>query len=168
MRGRWLLLVFVATPLALVAWPSASEGGTPTCTAADRNARILVFRAGYYLACNPGSAVATFKGTTYRMKGSRCFISSRGARLYFGAQRFDSARPLPPPLNGLYLVIEPNRNGAVDVADGHVDLASGLRAAIVGRAHATDGLRRGTFTIFGHVGNGQTDSRRFTGSWHCG
>jgi hypothetical protein len=101
----------------------------------------------------------------YRMKGSRCFISGKGARLYFGAQSWNS--PPPPPWNALYLVVEPNRKGAVDVIDGGVDLASRLRAAIVGKAHATHGLRRGTFTILGHLGNGQTDGHRFTGSWHC-
>jgi len=74
---------------------------------------------------------------------------------------------LPPPLNGLYLVVEPNRKGTVDVIDGGVNLVSGLRAAIGGKAQATNGLRRGTFTIFGHVG-GQPDSRRFMGSWQCG
>ena len=62
-------------------------------------------------ACGPGSAVVKFKGTTYRMKGSRCFISSMVARLYFGAQRFE--RPLAPPRNALYLVVESNRKGAV-------------------------------------------------------
>jgi len=138
----------------------------PTCTAADRDNPILVSRGGYYLACGPGSAVVNFKGTAYRMKGSKCFISSKGARLHFGAQRLN--RPLPPPLNALYLVVDPNRHGAVDVSDGGIDLASGLRAAIIGKAQATNSLRRGTFTIFGHVGNGHTDSRRFTGSWHCG
>jgi len=73
---------------------------------------------------------------------------------------------LPPPLIGLYLVVEPNRKGTVDVIDGGVTLGSRF-AAIVGKAQATNGLRRGTFTIFGHVG-GQPDSRRFMGSWQCG
>src|SRR3954447_12257928 len=106
----WLLPILVAMPLVLIASASASEAGVPTCTAADRDSRQLVHRDGYSLACNPGSAVVKFKGITYRMKGSRCFISSTGARLYFGAQRFNS--PLPPPLNSLYLVVEPNRDGA--------------------------------------------------------
>jgi hypothetical protein len=100
------------------------------------------------------------------MKGSACFIGKEGARLYFGAQRFES--PLPPPQNALYLVVTPKRNGAVDVSDGSIDLASGLRAAILGKAQATNKLRRGTFTMFGHVGSGQTDNRKFTGNWHCG
>lgn len=165
MRVPWLLPVLVATPLVLGAWASAAEGGAPTCTAQDEKSKTLVLRRGYSLACGPGSAVVKFKGITYRMKGSRCFISPQGARLYFGAQR--GSWPLPPPLNGLYLVVEPNRKGTVDVIDGGVNLVSGLRAAIGGKAQATNGLRRGTFTIFGHVG-GQPDSRRFMGSWQCG
>ncbi len=164
MRVPWLLPVLVATPLVLGAWASAAEGGAPTCTAQDEKSKTLVLRRGYSLACGPGSAVVKFKGITYRMKGSRCFISPQGARLYFGAQR--GSWPLPPPLNGLYLVVEPNRKGTVDVLDGGVNLGSRF-AAIAGKAQATNGLRRGTFTIFGHVG-GQPDSRRFMGSWQCG
>ena len=53
------------------------------------------------------------------------------------------------------------------VIDGGLNLASGLEAPILGKARATARLKRGTFTLFGHLGNGQTDSRRFTGSWNC-
>ena len=99
------------------------------------------------------------------MKGSRCFISPNGARLYFGTHGF--VNPLPPPLNSLYMVVEPNRDGAVAVIDGGLSLASGVRAAIFGKARATNGLRRGTFTLVGHIGDGKTDGRRFRGSWRC-
>ena len=155
-------------PFALGGWTFTTTDSIvgALCQPNDTHRTILVKRGGYYLACGPGSAVVTFKGVTYRMKGSRCFISTEGARLYFGAQRW--SRPLPPPLNGLYLVVGPNRNGAVDVGDGGVELASGVRAPILGTAQATNSLRRGTFTIFWHLGSGKTDSRRFTGSWRCG
>ena len=122
---------------------------------------------------SPTVARIPFKGTSYRMQGSRCFIVSKGAgfyvRLYFGAQRFEL--PLAPPRNALYLVVESNRKGAVTVVDGGADLASGVRRAIVGKAQAggvgLNELRRGTFTVFEHLGNGKTSRRRFTGSWHC-
>jgi hypothetical protein len=165
MRALWLLPALAAVPLAVGGWALASAGVVPTCTAKDRTESHLVPRGGYYLACGHGSAVVKFKGITYRMKGSRCFIGSEGARLYFGAQR--ASRPLPPPQNGLSLLVGPNREGAVEVSDGQLDLASGLRTAILGKGHATAKLKRGTFTIFGHLGSGRTDSRRFTGSWHC-
>jgi uncharacterized Zn-binding protein involved in type VI secretion len=165
MRIRWLLPVLVGASLVFAASASSADV-LPACTAGDRLSPVLVSRGGYQLACGPGSAVVTFNGTTYRMNGSRCFISSRGARLYFGAQRFD--RPSRPSRNGLYLVVAPNRVGPVPVIDGGVGFASGLRTAIVGAAQTTDGLREGTFTIYGHRGNGKADRRRFTGGWDCG
>ena len=166
MRLLWLVPVLLTAPLVFGACAWGSGGSGPTCTPQDAKSKQLVNRSGYALACGPGSAVVTFKGMTYRMKGSRCFIGSRGGRLYFGAQRFNT--PLPPPRNALYLVVERNRRGSVNVVDGGIDLVSGLRAAIVGKAQATTKLGRGTFTIFGHLGNGKTDTRRFTGSWNCG
>ena len=166
MRAGWLLAIVLA-PLALGGWRS-SEGATPRCTAADGANRGLVSRGGYELACGPGSAVVNFKGKTYRIKGSRCFISSRGARLYFGAQRFDATSHPPPRRDGLYLVVEPNRDRKVEVIDGGVDLAPGLGAAILGTAQATNGLRQGTFTIHAHLASGKTSRQPFTGSWDCG
>ena len=106
------------------------------------------------------------------MQGSKCFIAPNegSARLYFGAQRFK--RPLAPPRNALYLVVESNRNGAVTVGDGGLDLASGVRLAIVGKGQATGRgvgkLSRGTFSVFEHLRDAKTSSRRFTGSWNCG
>ena len=76
-HARCLVLpVVVAIPLALGGWALASEGVVPTCKAGDRNSPQLVFRGGYALACGPGSAVVKFKGTTYRMQGSKCFIAA--------------------------------------------------------------------------------------------
>jgi hypothetical protein len=149
-RVLLLLVVFAATSLVLGASTSASNV-VPTCAGHLQKSM-----------CGRGSALVRFKGITYRMKGSRCFIGEKGGRLYFGAQDGAKGR------NGLYLVVEPNRVGAVDVIDGGLGLASGVQSAIVGKAHATAGLRRGTFTLSGHLGGGRTDNRRFTGSWHCG
>ena len=99
------------------------------------------------------------------MKHSRCFVGAgaTGGRLYFGVQSGGKSQH-----NGLYLVIDKKSNGTAGVIDGGLTLASGVKAAILGNAHATAGLRRGTFTIFGHIGDGKTDDRRFTGSWNCG
>ena len=152
----------IATPLVLGAWTSASEGVVPTCTAQDMTSKHLITRDGYSLTCGRGSAVVKFKGITYEMKHSLCIVSVRGGRLYFGVQPGGKS-----PQNGLYLVMEPSRKGAVRVIDGGLNLASGLEAPILGKARATARLKRGTFTLFGHLGNGQTDSRRFTGSWNC-
>lgn len=164
MRVLWLLSVVAALPLALGGWASASEGVVPTCTAQDVKSQHVITRDGYSFVCGPGSAAVKFKGITYRMKHSRCFISPNGARLYFGV----TSRHRENPLNGLYLVIEPNRLGAVEVIDGGVTLSSGVETAILGKARAKSGLRRGTFIIFEHLGDGKTSSRRFTGSWNCG
>jgi hypothetical protein len=149
-RVLLLLLVFAAMSLVLGAWASASNV-VPTC--AGHLQKTLCLR---------GSAVVTFKGITYRMKGSRCYVGANGGRLYFGAQNGAKRK------NGLYLVVEPNGAGALDVIDGGLGLASGVRSAILGKAHAKAGLKRGTFTLAGHLGDGVTDNRRFTGSWHCG
>lgn len=142
-------------PLVFGGWTSPSKGDVPTCTAKETTNRHLV--------CGRGSAVVTFDQTRYAMKHSRCFISGRGARLYFGGPTSGS------PQNGLYLVIEPNRNGAVKVVDGGLNLSSSVGIAILGKAHATAHLRRGTFTVFAHLGDGVTDpQRKYTGSWRCG
>ena len=163
---RAVLLLTVATStLAVGAWATTARGALPACTPKDATSKTLVTRGRYAVACGPGSAHLTFRGVTYRIKGSRCFISPRGARLYFGAHPLTSA--VPPPLTGLYLVVEPNRTGAVEVIDGWLSLASGQRASIFGKARATNGLKRGTFTLLGHIGDGNTDKRRFTGSWRC-
>jgi hypothetical protein len=162
MRALWLLPVLVAITLVLGAWASVSEGVVPTCTAADEKSQHLVPRRGYLLACGPGSAVVNCKRITYRMKHGMCFD---GAGLYFGI----SSGARTSPTNGLYLVISPHGTaGEVDVVDGGLVLASGVHAAIVGKAYVKVGLRRGTFRVFGHIGNGETDGRKFTGSWHCG
>ncbi|MFL5966105.1 MAG: hypothetical protein ACJ747_06090 [Gaiellaceae bacterium] len=153
MRVLLLIVVFAATSLVLGAWTSESDA-VPTC-------------AGHVqkLMCRRGSALVTFKGITYRMKGSRCYVGAKGGRLYFGPQPDGGYKGK----NGLMLVVEPNRVGAVDVIDGGLGLASGVHGAILGKAHAiTAELRRGTFTLSGHLGAGKTDNRRFTGSWHCG
>ena len=167
MRVRLLLPVLVAMPLVLGGWALASEGVVPTCTAQDAKSKYVITRDGYSFVCGPGSAAVKFKGVTYRMTHSRCFIGpGNGARLYFGGTSGD--RMTPP--NGLYLVVEkPNRNpGPVSVIDGGVTLSSGVDAAILGKGRVKTGLRRGTFTVFEHLGDGKTGSRRFTGSWHCG
>lgn len=140
----------------------------PGCTAADKTSTHLVARDGYELACGPGSAVVSFEGKTYRITGSRCFISSRGARLYFGAQRFDASTHPLPRRDGLYLVVQPNPGRGVEVIDGGVDLAPGLEVAVRGTGRATNALRRGTFAIHANVASGRTDRRRFTGGWDCG
>ena len=167
MRVFLLAPVLAAAALVLGAWASMSKTAPPACTAHDKTLRNLVPEDGYTLACGPGSAIVRVKGATYRIRGGTCFRGKNGGRLYFGAFRFNEPPPLAPQ-NALYLVIEPNREGAVDVLDGGVDLTSGLRDAIVGKAHATARLRRGTFTIFRHLGNGVTHSPQFTGTWNCG
>src|SRR5205085_1347923 len=99
-RVLLLLVVSAATSLVLGAWASASDV-VPTC-------------AGHLqkTMCLRGSALVRFKGITYRMKGSRCYVGAKGGRLYFGPQDGAKAK------NDLYLVVEPNRVGAVDVIDG--------------------------------------------------
>ncbi len=162
MHALRLLPVLVAVTLVLGAWASASEGVTPTCTADDQTSQHVVTRSGYLLACGPGSAVVSYKRVTYRMKHSKCFD---GAGLYFGV----SSGAKTSPTNGLYLVLSPHgKAGAVEVVDGGLVLASGVHATVVGTARVKAGLRRGTFSVFGHIGNGKTDGRKFTGSWRCG
>ena len=147
MRALRLLPVLVAMTLVLGAWASASDGVAPTCTAEDEKGQQVIPRRGYLLACGPGSAVVSFKRITYRMKHSKCFD---GAGLYFGV----SSGAKTSPTNGLYLVLSPHgKAGAVDVV-GALDLTSGVHAAILGKAHVKAGLRRGTFSVFGHIGNG--------------
>ena len=103
------------------------------------------------------------------MRHSQCIIGPNRARLYFGATNLGGWLP---PMNGLYLVVErPNRNpGPVTVIDGGLHLSSlGWRGvAILGKGRVKTGLRRGTFTVFEHLGDGKPSSRRFTGSWNCG
>ena len=163
MRALRLLPVLVAMTLVLGAWASASASEVaPTCTAEDEKSQYVVPRRGYLLACGPGSAVVSFKRVMYRMKHSKCFD---GAGLYFGV----SSGAKTSPTNGLYLVLSPRgKAGAVDVIDGRLDLAAGVHAPILGKAHVKAGLRSGTFSVFAHIGNGKSDGRKFTGSWNCG
>jgi hypothetical protein len=162
MRALRLLPVLLTLTLVLGAWASASDSVAPTCTADDQKSQHVVPRRGYLLACGPGSAVVSFKNVTYRMEHSNCF---EGGGLYFGV----SSGARTSPTNGLYLVISPHgKAGAVDVVDGGLDLASGVHVTVLGKAKVKAGLRRGTFSVFAHIGNGTSDGRKFTGSWRCG
>lgn len=171
MRVLWLALMLAAATLVFGAWTSVNEAGPPTCTARDKASKTLVHRGGYALACGPGSATVIVKRTTYRIKGSRCFQGADGARLYFGAVKWDN--PRLPARDSLQLVLlrRQGQPGVATVADGQLTLVT--RAGTVlsgtpfGKAHLHLGLKRGTFTVFEHVRNGQT-ARRFTGNWNCG
>lgn len=100
------------------------------------------------------------------MTHGNCVVDAGGGRLYFGSFRFENSHLAP--VNGLLLMVEPNRrSGAVGVRDGGLELATGVKAALSGRAQVEAGLKRGTFTVFGHKGNGTNPRLRFTGSWDC-
>jgi hypothetical protein len=161
-----LLLVFVGATLVLGAWTSASAVVGSTCTKVEQKQASLAKRDGYYLGCGAGSAVIKRNGTTYRMTHSKCYIGSGGARLYFGLQRFGDMTLKPQ--NALYLVLDSFRRvGTVDVGDGSLELVTGTHVAILGSARVQAGLKRGTFTVFEHVGSGVTNRHKFTGSWNC-
>ena len=171
MRVLWLALMLAAVTLVFGAWTSVNEAGPPTCTARDKASKTLVHRGGYALACGPGSATVIVKRTTYRIKGSRCFLRADGARLYFGAVKWDNPHLRARDSLSLVLLRRHGQPGVATVADGMLTLVT--RAGTVlsgtpfGKAHLLLGLKRGTFTIFEHVRNGQT-GRRFTGNWNCG
>jgi hypothetical protein len=162
-----LSFVLVIATLVIGAWTSASAVVGPTCSAEEKRQAALARRDGYYLGCGPGSAVVRATGRVYRMRHSKCFIGAGGARLYFGLHRFDD--PQLAPQNSLYLVVEPYRlgRGSASVGDGGLELVTGTHAAILGTAQVEAGLKRGTFTLFEHVGDGVTNRRRFVGSWNC-
>ena len=113
------------------------------------------------------------KGTTYRIKGSRCFLRARAdiARLWFGATKWDNPRRPARDSLSLVLLRRQGQPGVATVADGQLTLVTSagtlLSGTPFGIAHLHLGLKRGTFTIFEHVRNGQT-ARRFTGNWNCG
>lgn len=63
-----------------------------------------------------------------------------------------------PAHQGLWLVLTPgDQAGQVQVEDGQIEL-SGVRAAVRGTAIVANGLRRGTFTVFGRGPLGPTAS----------
>jgi hypothetical protein len=100
------------------------------------------------------------------MTHGNCSVDAGGGRLHFGSFRFENSHLAP--VNGLILNVEPNRRaGAVGVSDGGLELATGVEAALVGRAQVEAGLKRGTFTVFGATGNGTKYRLRFTGNWNC-
>jgi hypothetical protein len=138
----------------------------PTCTADERGRPTLVLRAGYTLACGPGSAIVTVNGITYRIRHSACFGHGR---LHFGAARWSRYSPRPAPRNSLMLVVESHdRPGEAPVIDGELELVAGVhdtQGALSGTAHLDSGLNRGRFTVFGR--SGTASGRRFTGRWDC-
>ena len=93
------------------------------------------------------------------------------ARLWFGATKWDN--PRLPARDSLSLLVlrRHGQPGRATVADGQLTLVTHAGRVIsgtpFGKAHRQLGLKRGTFTIFEHVRNGQT-ARRFTGNWNCG
>ena len=158
------------TPLIL----GADKAVVPTCTAKDKRLSHLALEDGYYLACGPGSAVVRVKGTTYRIKGSRCFRGPTGARLYFGV--FNSSNPPQPlsPQDGFTLMLERRhaQPAVADVVDGGINLVTSTNMVLSGTpsgtAHLAVGLKRGTFAGVGRGRSGNLHGVRFTGSWNCG
>ena len=173
MRVLWLALMLAAATLVFGAWTSVNAAGSPTCTARDKASKTLVHRGGYAIACGPGAATVSVKGTTYRIKGSTCFLRARAdiARLWFGATKWDNPRRPARDSLSLVLLRRQGQPGVATVADGQLTLVTSagklLSGTPFGIAHLHLGLKRGTFTIFEHVRNGQT-ARRFTGNWNCG
>ena len=67
--------------------PGTTSKTVPSvCTARDKNSDSFVEHDGYFVACNPGLAVVTVRGTTYRITGSMCFLGADAGRLHFGSE----------------------------------------------------------------------------------
>ena len=154
---------------ACTACTSKSKTVPSVCTARDKNSDSLVKHDGYFVACNPGLAVVTVRGTTYRITGSMCFLGADAGRLHFGSE---TGRRRQPARDDLYLVIERrDKTSVADVIDGVFTVVTRANKVLSGipsgTVHLADGLDQGTFAVVGRS-EGNLKGVPFTGSWKCG
>lgn len=150
--------------------PGTTSKTVPSvCTARDKSSDSLAKHDGYFVACNPGLAVVTVRGTTYRITGSMCFLGADAGRLHFGSE---TGRRRQPARDDLYLVIERrDKTSVADVIDGVFTVVTRANKVLSGipsgTVHLADGLDQGTFAVVGRS-EGNLKGVPFTGSWKCG
>jgi hypothetical protein len=165
-RRLAILLTFGAMCLLLGASTNADGSLAAKCSKWWENHAAVGERV---FDCTSGRAVVKSKGgVSHVMLRSRCFVGSRGARLYFGMN--NQFGPVSKAPTNLQLMMDrlPGRPDRAQIFDGSVALSrADVNVALIGTARLTDGFRRGTFSVAVHVGNGVPGTRAFSGHWNC-
>jgi hypothetical protein len=165
-----VLLVGVA---AAPTWRAHSEVPKPRrCSATDTRRHVVLMTGhfstggpGYERFCGRASVTIRVDGTSYALRGGRCFEAKNNRWVYFGLIANGSVAGPGNTARGVSFVLTPgNRPGAVRILDSIVQVG-GLD--IVPRGTAIVSADLGSAIFDTHVSSGR-HRYHVTGAWRCG